>query len=70
VLREIKQNPSLRSIPVIVLTSSGYEADVRKAYDMQASSYVVKPGNLEDLEAAIRSIINFWFGSARLPERK
>lgn len=70
VLREIKQNPSLRSLPVVVLTSSRYESDVRKAYDLQASSYVIKPGNLDDLEAAIRSIINFWFGSARLPERK
>jgi chemotaxis family two-component system response regulator Rcp1 len=70
VLREIKKNPELRSIPVIVLTSSGYEADVRRAYEMQASSYVVKPGNLDDLEAAIGSIVHFWFESARLPERK
>ncbi|MDD1770439.1 MAG: response regulator [Methanomassiliicoccales archaeon] len=70
VLREIKHDPELRSLPVIVLTSSGYEADIRMAYEMQASSYVVKPRNLEELEAAIGSIMNFWFGSARLPERK
>jgi CheY-like chemotaxis protein len=70
VLKEIKRDSALRSMPVVVLTSSGYESDVRKAYEAQASSYVVKPGNLEDLEGAIRSIVHFWFGSARLPDRK
>jgi two-component system response regulator len=70
VLREIKRTQELRSLPVIVLTSSGYEEDVRRAYEAHASSYVVKPGNLDDLEAVIRSIVHFWFDSARLPERK
>ena len=70
VLREIKQSSELRSLPVIVLTSSGYEADVQRAYDLQASSYIVKPSNLDDLEMTVRSIVHFWFESARLPERK
>ncbi|MGD1060564.1 MAG: response regulator [Methanomassiliicoccales archaeon] len=70
VLAEIKKSPELRSIPVIVLTSSSCESDVRQAYDLQASSYIVKPGNLDDLESVIRSIVHFWFESARLPERR
>ncbi len=69
-LKELKRDASLRSMPVVVLTSSGYEADVRRAYEAQASSYVVKPSNLDDLESVIRSIVQFWFVAARLPDRK
>lgn len=67
VLRVIKNDPALRSITVIVLTTSGAPSDVNTAYDLNANCYVVKPVNLEDFTVAIRGIENFWMRIASLP---
>ena len=67
VLREIKSDPVLRTITVIVLTTSGAPSDVNTAYDLNANCYVVKPSNLEDFTLAIHAIERFWISMALLP---
>jgi len=67
VLTEIKGDPVLRSIPVVVLTSSQAEQDVAKAYELNANCYVTKPVDLEQFLTIVRSIEQFWFTVVRLP---
>jgi two-component system, chemotaxis family, response regulator Rcp1 len=67
VLAEIKPDPGLRSIPVIVLTSSQAEQDVNKAYDLHANCYIVKPSDFRGLTDIVRSIEHFWLSLVRLP---
>jgi CheY-like chemotaxis protein len=67
VLKEIKGDPALRSITVVVLTTSEAPADVNSAYDLNANCYVVKPVDLESFTLAIRGIEHFWMSMASLP---
>jgi two-component system, chemotaxis family, response regulator Rcp1 len=67
VLVEMKSDPSLRSIPVVVMTSSSAEEDVNRAYESHANCYVRKPSSFEQLREVVREIQNFWFGVASLP---
>jgi two-component system, chemotaxis family, response regulator Rcp1 len=67
VLREIKSDPSLRSITVIVLTTSDHFRDVNSAYDASANCYVVKPRGLDEFYAVMRGIEEFWMEMAALP---
>lgn len=67
VLRAIKSDPGLRSITVVILTTSGAPMDVNAAYDLNVNCYVVKPVNLEEFTGAIRAIERFWMGLAALP---
>jgi two-component system, chemotaxis family, response regulator Rcp1 len=67
VLAEIKQDPSLRSIPVVVMTSSKAEEDVVRTYDLHANCYVTKPVDLDQFRNVVRSITEFWFALVRLP---
>ena len=67
VLAEIKPDPELRSIPVVVLTSSNAEADVVKSYDLHANCYLVKPVDFAGLMAIIKSIESFWLTVVKLP---
>src|ERR1700722_20360147 len=60
VLREMKENPLWRRIPVVIMTSSDDEKDVLGAYDRHANCYVTKPVDLEKFLEAIRSIEDFW----------
>src|SRR3954471_24583182 len=60
VLAHIKSNPDTRRIPVIVLTSSRAESDVRMAYDSYANAYLKKPTDLEELIRAVGQIKSFW----------
>lgn len=68
VLETMKEDPDLRRIPVVVLTSSEAEEDVVKSYDLAASAYVTKPVGLEGLRKIVRSIDGFWFTVVRYPE--
>lgn len=68
VLREIKNDPGLSALPVVILSTSGRAADVLASYERHANSYVVKPVPLEAFERAMRSVEEFWFQTARLPE--
>jgi CheY-like chemotaxis protein len=67
VLREIKSDPALRSITVIVLTTSDHFRDINSAYDASANCYVVKPRNLDQFYAVMRGIEEFWMEMAALP---
>jgi CheY-like chemotaxis protein len=67
VLTEIKTNPDLKTIPVIILTTSRAEEDIVKAYGLQANSYVVKPIDFAGFTEVVRSIGQFWSGVATLP---
>lgn len=66
-LKEIKENPNLRRIPVIVLTTSKAEEDILRSYDMGVSGYVTKPVGLEQLVEVMRMIGKYWFEIVELP---
>ncbi|CAK0778125.1 Response regulator [Gammaproteobacteria bacterium] len=68
-LRAIKQLDSLRAIPVVVVTTSGLEADVVAAYHLGAAGYVAKPADLNEFMEAIRLLGTYWFKLVRLPDR-
>jgi chemotaxis family two-component system response regulator Rcp1 len=67
VLSEIKQDPSLRSIPVVVLTTSKAERDILVTYDLHANCYIIKPVDLDQFLTVARSIEDFWLSIVRLP---
>jgi two-component system, chemotaxis family, response regulator Rcp1 len=67
VLAEIKLDPALRSIPVVILTTSSAEDDIRRSYDLHANCYIVKPYDYYSFVDAIQSIRHFWFSVATLP---
>ena len=67
VLEEIKADPALRHIPVVVLTSSQAEQDILRAYDLHANCYVTKPVDLDQFIHVVQSIEDFWFTIAKLP---
>jgi two-component system response regulator len=67
VLAEIKADEELRSIPIIVLTTSSAEEDILRAYNLHANCYVVKPVGFENFLKAVQSIRNFWFSVVALP---
>ena len=67
VLTELKEDPALRTIPVVVLTTSKAEEDVLKTYDLHANCYVTKPVDLEKFIVVVRSIDVFWLTVVTLP---
>ncbi|MFL6625013.1 MAG: response regulator [Burkholderiaceae bacterium] len=67
VLAQIKQHSSLRTIPVVILTSSDGEQDVVRSYELGANCYVTKPVGLEAFQAIVRSVEGFWFTVVKLP---
>lgn len=68
VLAEIKEDTDLRSIPVVVLTTSQDASDVTKSYQLHANCYISKPVALERFIRVIQSIEGFWLETVRLPE--
>jgi CheY-like chemotaxis protein len=68
-LREIKATPTLRRVPVIVLSSSKADEDILRTYELNANAYVTKPVQVEDFIRTIRSLEEFWTTVARLPTR-
>lgn len=68
VLAEVKADPDLQLIPVVVLTTSSAEVDVLQAYRLHANSYVTKPVAFDAFFAAIRGIEDFWLSLVRLPD--
>ena len=67
VLAEIKGDPGLKRIPVVILTTSRAEEDILKAYDLNANCYVTKPVNFEQFMHVVRSIECFWLSIVKLP---
>ena len=70
VLSEVKKNPELARIPVVIFTSSQSSADINHSYDLGANCYLQKPGNLPDFRAVVQSLADFWLCSARLPHKE
>ncbi|HAD81685.1 MAG: response regulator [Candidatus Edwardsbacteria bacterium RIFOXYD12_FULL_50_11] len=70
VLKEIKGDDNLRSIPVVVLTTSKSEADIIKVYDLHANCYITKPLDLNQFSTVVKSIENFWLTIVKLPSNK
>jgi CheY-like chemotaxis protein len=67
VLAELKQDPNLRRIPVIVLTTSKAEQDILNSYDMHANCYITKPIDLEEFIKLVEGIGGFWLMVVKLP---
>jgi CheY-like chemotaxis protein len=67
VLADIKQDPALRNIPVVVLTSSDAEQDIVKSYELGANCYVTKPVGLEAFQSIVRTLDGFWLTVVKLP---
>jgi chemotaxis family two-component system response regulator Rcp1 len=67
VLAEIKGNPSLKAIPVVVLTTSASEADILKSYLLHANCYITKPVDLDGFLKVVKGIDGFWLSVVKLP---
>lgn len=70
VLERIKGDNALRSIPVVILTTSADSKDIEQCYKIGASTYIQKPVSFEGLTEAIRTMKDYWFSVALLPSQK
>jgi two-component system, chemotaxis family, response regulator Rcp1 len=69
VLKEIKEDPDLRCIPVVILTISQAEEDIIRSYKLHANCYISKPVDLTQFNKVVQSIENFWFTIVKLPPK-
>ena len=69
-LKEIKDDDSLKRIPVVVLTTSKSEEDVLRAYDLHANCYITKPVDFNRFMEVVKSIEDFWLTVVRLPDEE
>ncbi|HEY8667876.1 MAG TPA: response regulator [Tepidisphaeraceae bacterium] len=69
-LKEIKANADLRSIPVVVLTTSKAEEDIFRTYDLGVSSFITKPVTFEGLVEVMRAVGRYWFEIVALPQER
>lgn len=67
VLQVIKQDESLRSIPVVVLTTSKSDRDIKICYDLHANCYITKPVDFEEFLAIMKQVVDYWLMLVRLP---
>jgi two-component system, chemotaxis family, response regulator Rcp1 len=67
VLALIKEDENLKTIPTVILTTSGAEADIAKSYELHANCYLKKPVELDAFEAVVKSVNHYWMTTARLP---
>ncbi len=70
VLAEVKADADLRTIPIVVFSTSRAMSDIGRSYELGANCYVSKPGNLNDYLSTVQSIGQFWLGSASLPRKE
>ena len=67
-LREIKADPDLRQIPIVVLTTSKAEEDIYRTYDLGVNSFITKPVSFEGLVFVISNLAQYWFQIVQLPQ--
>jgi len=67
VLAEIKSDPDLKAIPVVIITSSEAEQDIIKSYNLNANCYVTKPVDLDQFIKVVQSVKDFWLTIVKLP---
>jgi chemotaxis family two-component system response regulator Rcp1 len=70
VLSNIRADPSLAKIPVVIFTSSQASSDIARSYKLGANCYLKKPGNLPEFVAAVQSMAEFWLTFATLPQKE
>jgi len=68
VLAEIKGDPELKRIPVVILTGSARSEDIARAYELHANCYIIKPADIDDFARMAKSLDDFWSKTAQLPE--
>lgn len=69
-LQEIKADPSLRGIPIVVMTTSKAEEDIYRTYDMGVNSYIPKPVTFESLTEMVQALGRYWFELVELPRNR
>jgi len=69
VLKEVKEDSNLKSIPVVILTTSGAEKDIIRAYELHANAYVTKPLDFDQFIKVVEYIANFWLEIVKLPTK-
>jgi CheY-like chemotaxis protein len=67
-LEEIKADPDLKRIPIVVLTTSKADEDIYRTYDLGVNSYITKPVSFEGLADVMKALSNYWFEIVRLPD--
>ena len=70
VLSDIKADPALARIPVVIFTSSQANSDISRSYKLGANCYLQEPGNLPEFVAMVQSMADFWLGFASLPQKE
>jgi len=70
VLDEIKGSPTLKSIPVVILTTSSSETDILRSYQLHANCYITKPVGLDGFLKVVKSIDSFWLSVVKLPREE
>jgi two-component system, chemotaxis family, response regulator Rcp1 len=70
VLAEVKSDPALQQIPIVIFSTSTARADIVRSYQLGANSYVSKPGDLEGFVSAVTAIGDFWLGVTNVPRRE
>ncbi len=70
VLAEIKQDPKLKHIPVVILTTSKADEDIMKTYNLHANAYITKPVDLNRFVEIIHALEEFWFSIVKLPPKE
>jgi two-component system response regulator len=66
----VAEDPLVRRVPIVVLTTSRASSDVDRAYERGANAYVSKPFDVDELLRTTRALVEFWFGAAHLPARR
>jgi CheY-like chemotaxis protein len=67
VLAAVKADIDLKTIPIVILTTSDAESDITRSYQLQANCYLTKPVRLEEFEALVKSVNDFWLTKLKLP---
>ena len=70
VLVQIKADSSLKTIPIVILTTSNSQVDIAKSYQLQANCYLSKPVQLDAFESLVKSINDFWLTKVKLPMQR
>jgi len=68
VLAEVKSDQHLKSIPIVIMTTSNAEEDILKSYNLHANCYITKPLDFHQFVKVVESIENFWFSMVKLPK--
>jgi len=70
VLAEVKADPNLAKIPIVIFTTSQASSDISRSYELGANCYLRRPGNLPEFVAVVQSMADFWLGFASLPRKE